>query len=145
MAIVLNSFSIVKTKIVCLKSKKDMSRNFVIESSDIGQVGTYYTGKTPASAAKKAARALYNKTDKKKVIRFELRETGSKLIHHYEAKMLKLKEPKVITRGGKDITITREFKVTWLARTNPDCQPTLFTRESSRGSSRSRSPSPSRK
>ena len=103
-------------------------RNFVIESSDLNKkVGTYFTGRAPHSAAQKAARSLFNEAPRRRKICFQLRETGTDILHHYKATCKKLKEPIVIERGGKQIKISKEYNVSWVARTKVGCRSTLYT------------------
>lgn len=114
-------------------------RNFTVQGSDIGFTGGHYTASSPAAAGKKAGRQLFKMIengkkyhdDKKKyakyskfaafakhsgdkTIKFLLRETTqgtAKKSFYYEVSQTKLKTPVIVSRGGVEITISKEFKI----------------------------------
>lgn len=111
-------------------------RNFVIHESSIGYTGGNYSSSSPYNAAKKAARILfqmvkhgveyeadpsthtkyakcapYAKHKNVKKIKFALRESNSEKLFAYEGTIVKLAEPKVISRNGTDVTIEKEIKI----------------------------------
>lgn len=114
-------------------------RNFTIQGSDIGFTGGLYKGSSPSAAGRKAGSRLFNviqlgqkyNSDKvkyaeyakfapytkyanEKVVKFILRETtrGSKKeSFSYEAHVQYLKTPRVVKRGGIDITVTKAVTV----------------------------------
>lgn len=113
-----------------------VDRHFVIEQSDIGFAGGLYKSSVPYNAGKKAARALftmikhgvayqedttknaryskhsaYAQFASRKKIKFVIRETNTDKLFAYEGTMTKLKEPKVISRNGVNITIEKEIKI----------------------------------
>jgi hypothetical protein len=95
-------------------------RTFTVQGSDIGESGGSYKGSSPSTAAKKAARILFNKVQKPskgkapKSIKFILRETTQRSVkksYFYEGFVTYFDEPKIVSRGGIDISISREIKV----------------------------------
>ena len=110
----------------------EKKRYFTIAGSDIGfEGGRYKTDKSgsPISAARKAASVLFRMIENKqknpkynkyhafahyKGIKFIIREqtqNSSKESFYYEAVSHPLKEPRVIVRGGEEITVTRTIEV----------------------------------
>lgn len=91
-------------------------RHFTVAGSELGVHGGNYSG-TPYSAAKKAARILFSKTQHKK-FKFILREKtqgSDKKSFFYEAEVKDLKTPIVIEswkkKDGTPVTITKEVKL----------------------------------
>lgn len=94
------------------------TRFFTIESAEISLPEGYsgrFEAKVPRNAGIKAARQLFRVAPpKKKAIRFVLRETtqGSNgREFHYIGMKTVLKDPLVIERNGKQITIRYEYNV----------------------------------
>lgn len=106
-----------------------VKRTFTIQGSDLGFEGGKYTGVSPFNAARKAAKQLFHKVENKaknpkwskyahlkthKVIKFILRETtqgSGKNTFFYEGSVEHLAVPKVITRNGVEITITKKVTI----------------------------------
>jgi hypothetical protein len=94
------------------------TRFFTIESAEVKLPEDYhgrFEAKAPLAAGSKAARQLFRFVDgKKKAIRFVLRETtqgSSGKEFHYVGMRTKLNPPRIIERGGKQITIQFEYSV----------------------------------
>jgi hypothetical protein len=108
----------------------EVHRYFTIQGSDLGFEGGRYKGKTPAVAARKAAKQLYrmieNKNKKREwakyahfasydKIKFIIRETtqeSDKKTFYYKAIIEDLPEPKVVKRGDIEYTVTKKITVT---------------------------------
>jgi len=90
-------------------------RSFTVEASSVGEVGGRYINRSPRRAASKAARIILDglpSKQKRSEIRLQLRETtrGSKdKLFAYRARSTDIR--KTINRGGKDILITQEIKM----------------------------------
>jgi hypothetical protein len=82
--------------------------NYTIVGSDVDEEGGTYSGNSPGQAAKKAAMALFRKT-KKTHFKLLIRQKGSDKTKYYEAKIVHLKTPTVVSIKGKDIEYN--FKV----------------------------------
>ena len=108
----------------------EVHRYFKIQGSDLGFEGGRYKGKTPAVAARKAAKQLFrmieNKNGKKEYakyarfasyekIKFILKETTQgaleKKTFYYRAMSEDLKEPIVVKRGDVEYTVTKKITV----------------------------------
>ena len=76
--------------------------NYTIVGSDVNEEGGSYTGNSPGQAAKKAAMALFRKTQKTH-FKLLIRQKGSDKTKYYEARVIHLKTPTVVTIKGKDI------------------------------------------
>lgn len=118
---------------------KKPERNFTVQGSDLGFTGGLYTGKTPLAAAKKAGTKLfqaidhgvkfhedskkfakykdhaeYAKYSQQKSVKFLLRETtqgSKKKSYFYEVTQNKFDEPKIVNRGGVQISVSRQIAV----------------------------------
>ena len=90
-------------------------RTFTVQGSELAVTGGTYRSSTPMAAGKKAGRQLFKAARAgTKSIKFILRETtrgSEKKAYFYEAFINYLKEPKVITRNGVEIKITKEMKL----------------------------------
>lgn len=107
----------------------DVKRTFTIQGSDLGFEGGRYKGTSPVLAARKAAKQLFRMVENKgkkeewkkyhkfasfKKLKFLIREvsrTSEKTTFFYEASVVPLPEPKVITRNGVEITVTKSIVV----------------------------------
>jgi len=93
-------------------------RSFTIHKCEVAMPSetSRYISKTPAGAAAKAARRIFAsvKNTKKEQIRFTIRETtqgSAGKMYRYIGLREKFAEPKVINIGGKEVSITHNFKV----------------------------------
>ena len=108
----------------------EVHRYFTIQGSDLGFEGGRYKGKSPAIAARKAAKQLFrmieNKNKKREwskyahyasydKIKFILRETSKesdKKTYYYKATSEELDKPKIVKRANIEYTITKKITVT---------------------------------
>lgn len=95
-----------------------MTRYFTIESAEFDLPANYegrFQGRSPYTAAAKAARRLFRLAPSKKAIRFVLRETtlgSAKKEFTYIGMKQKLDEPRVIKRSdGTETTINFLYTV----------------------------------
>ncbi|NBX51952.1 hypothetical protein EBT25_18940 [bacterium] len=89
-------------------------RTFTVQGSEFGVMGGTYKSSSPMAAAKKASRILFKSKKGAKSVKFILRETtrdSAKKSYFYEAFVHYFDEPKVVSRGGVDIEITKEVKI----------------------------------
>ena len=104
-------------------------RSFTIMGSDIGFEGGRYKSKTPAGAARKAAKRLFTMVENKagkpefkkyahfagskslKLILREATRASNGASFYYEASYVMLNKPRVITRNGVEYTVTKTIKV----------------------------------
>ncbi len=90
-------------------------RNFTIFSSEVKLPKDFegrYEGSNPWTAAKKAARKIYEKTGtKKKEIRFTLRELGTDKTYKYIGIKQKLDQPVVVKIKGSEITYNHKYHI----------------------------------
>jgi len=96
-------------------SESEVKRNFAVEGSSIGFRGGHYTGTTPAQAAKKAGKALFQRVDKNphfrryknaKSVKVMLRETTRTSTHeefYYEIFRVEKKNPVKRTIAGVEV------------------------------------------
>ena len=87
-----------------------MTNNYTVVESDVHEEGGTYTGNSPGQAAKKAAMVLFRKT-KKTHFKLLIRQKGSDKIKTYNAKIIKLKTPVVVTIKGKEIKYHYQVEV----------------------------------
>lgn len=87
-------------------------RKFVLLDSHNKDTSSAFAGTSPSAAAKKAAIRGH-----KKIL---LRETGTKDVHHYKGKIVKLKIPKVVTHcaGKREVVYSKQAVVTKVAKFN---------------------------
>lgn len=88
------------------------ARYFTIETSSTSKKGGRYSARTPARAAKHAARVLLADASS---ATFTLRETtrgSANKSYKYSASVRTLSTPKKSVIAGKTITTSRELKVT---------------------------------
>ena len=86
-------------------------RSFTVEATTVGTVGGRYINKTPREAAKKAARHLFDETNKQ-TLRLQLRETTQGSPHRlfaYEAKRVPI--DKTVRIAGKERHFSQEVKL----------------------------------
>jgi hypothetical protein len=97
-------------------------RTFTVQGSEFEITGGKYVAASPTVAARRAGSSLFRKVKKEgtsrqkeaDTVKFILRETtrgSDKKTYFYEAVRTKLATPKVIKRGGEEITVSHTITV----------------------------------